>query len=164
LSELADIAKRKGDLLGAIDATRHYNEAQTHVANQFTAASLGKLHDAAAVHLLGTGKSGADLSDMAKGAITSRFVAWVESDPERINRYNAFDAKLGDEFWPLYRAAVYDPIRRADSVAALTSHEGRPALPQGGAQAAPVAPAPPQPAVPADEDAIHERSWALAQQ
>jgi hypothetical protein len=159
LKDLVDLAARKGDIEETTDAIRRYKEAETLFYDRHTATQLGTLHTLAAGHLLGAGKTAADLPVMAREALTDRFSAWVLADPARVARYNALDPELVGEFWPIYRAAIYDPGRRADSAAALSAAGARPALPVGGAISAPVATAPPKPAASDDEDAIHERAW-----
>lgn len=159
LKDLAGLAAQRGDIQGAIEAERLHREATERFYDAHTATQLGSLHALAATHVLGEGKTVADLPVIAREALTDRFSAWVQADPARVERYNKLDTGLVGEFWPIYRAAMYDPARRAESVAAITTAGARPAVPVGGAVSAPVAAPPRQPSPSDNEDDIYDRSW-----
>jgi hypothetical protein len=157
LSDLVKLADRAGDLDSMRTATEAHRRATETFFDQHTSAQLATLHGRAAT-LLGEGKTAADLPEMTRQTLTSAFARWVSDDPERTARYERLDTKLEEEFWTVYKAAVFDPVRRTQSVAAIAAGE-RPALPVGGTATSPVAPAPPTRPAASDEDAIHARSW-----
>lgn len=164
LKDLADLAGQKGNLLATTEAIARYEQAEQAFYDRHTESQLGSLHKLAAEHVIGTGKAAADLPEEVREVLTQRFAAWVAKDPARSARYNALDQSLVGEYWPIFRAAMFDPVRRAASVSDLAANDNRPALPVGGSQAMPVAPAPPKPpAASDDEDAIHGRAWQQLQ-
>jgi hypothetical protein len=102
---------------------------------------------------------------MTREGLNNAFGRWVLADPARRQRYDALDTKLVDEFWPLYKAAQIDPLRRSDSAAVMASVAGRPKLPVGGSVtgAPPPAATRKQPTASDDEDAIYDTSWTAVQ-
>jgi hypothetical protein len=159
LSEIAKLADRTGDLDMATSAARQMVAAQESINEAYTTEQLTSLHGLVAAEY---GKKVEELPEMVRESANFQFGKWVHADPTRVARYNAFDKNLVGEFWPIFKSAVYDPVRRSTSAATLTAAAGRTGLPLGGTTAAPMAHAAPKPpAASDDEDAIHDRGWDM---
>lgn len=164
LNEFAKLAEMRGDLEASVAATSRAAAAETAFYDRHTDDELNRLYDMAAKDAFGADKTAADLPALTKETLDTAFAKWVARDPARVARYDQLDKSLVGEFWPIYRAAMFDPVRRSHNAGVLTAAAGRPKLPVGGSIAGPVAPAPASPVTAEDEDAMHERAWALAQQ
>lgn len=159
LERLVKLADQGEVIEGATDAIQGYREAVSLYFDQFAKTQVSGLEAMAATALLGDGKKAEDLSEAAREQIGLAFFTWLKKDPARAARFDRLDPTLVGEFWPSYKAAVFDPIRRVESAAAIHAVEHRQPVPTGGSTTAPMTPAPPKPAVPHDEDAIHAAAW-----
>lgn len=159
LDELKEIAAKKADLLGAADAVPRWNRAETEHYDRYAETSMNTVYDKLAVLMIGDGKTGKDLDDLARGGLLNTFSQWVMRDPARAARFEAFDPKVIDEFVAAYKTSMIDPVRRDRNAALLTRAQNPPALPQGGPASAP-SPAAPNTLNLNDEDAVHAAAWA----
>jgi hypothetical protein len=161
LDNLAKLAERSGDIDGALSAIQGYQQAENAFYESHADTQCKAIYEEAA-KLLGPGKTAADLPEMTKQGIDVAFSRWVAADPQRTARYDRLENLVG-EFWPVYRAAMYDPMRRSSSAEALTTHANRPPVPVGGGGGAVTTTAPTRPAAETEDD-VHARGWAQARE
>lgn len=159
LDELLQLAEHKDRLIGTADAVNRFQTQETAYYDRYAERSINSIHDRIAALTLGEGKTGKDLSEIAKGGVLTTFTKWVTQDPARAARYENEDPKVVDEFWNAYKAAVFDPVRRESNAALLAAAAAPPTLPVGGG-GAPVSTTPPQQATNLDEDSVHAAAWA----
>ncbi len=159
LSEIAKLADRTGDIDLATEAGKNYRAAEQAFYDRHTDTQLTNLQGLAAAEY---GKKVEELPEMVKQTINFQFGRWVHADQARVARYNALDTNLVTEFWPIFKSAMLDPVRRSTSAGMLTAAGNRSGLPVGGSTASPVSPASTKPpAASDDEDAIHARGWDM---
>lgn len=112
-AQLEQLLERQGDM-----------EAQTgHYWQRYGQQSVDRIFDKV------TEAIGSPLTDEAKGYLHNAFVGFVQSTPERTDRY-ANDPTLVDEFVRAYTSNFIDPIRRSTG-ASIVNRAGAP-VPQDG--------------------------------
>jgi hypothetical protein len=158
LPQLASMAAKTGSIEAAIQAVDRYSRAEEQYNQRFTDSALSTLAGHVSEYMFGKDAPVENLPVMAREQATVAFARWVASDPERAARYDAFDSKLVGEFWPIYKAAMFDPVRRDAAAAQLSAHQTRPAVPVGGGSGVSTTPAPKKPHVD-PEDEIFERAY-----
>jgi hypothetical protein len=89
--------------------------------------------------------------------VTQDFIAWVEENPQRAQRYTRGDRTLGAEYLEDYRSGFITPLRASAAAPVVTQAQrsaGLPPVPR------PSGIAPPAPAAPPlTEDQIHDNAW-----
>lgn len=162
LADLLPFLERRDAIFGAADAVPAWRSAEDQYWDRYANDSVSSIADEFAKFQLGEGKAAKDLNPIVLDSIRAAFTRWVTSDPARAARYEREDPSIPKEFWGVYRATVFDPIRRSQQAAVLENQP--PALPRGGGGAPAGSNTPPSaPPAPAgdDEDAIHARAWGI---
>lgn len=169
IADALDLAKQRQQITAAlakidtIEKQLSGQQAENNAAwGAYAKRSIDAVHDGLAPVLLGKGKTAKDL-DAARGPmITNEFVRWIGLEPTRIERYNAQDPALRDEFVKAFVALWVDPVRRGSSAELARGARSVQHLPVQGGQAN-VLGTPPAKPNNEDEDAVYKRAWALAQ-
>lgn len=126
VEKLLALMERSGDL-----------EAQTqHYWTTYGRQTMDKLFTKASETL------GGPLSEDGKSQLHSAFKGWVESTPERTQRYSN-DPTIVDDFWKAFSSSLIDPVRRSASAQTVDRiPQGLPQDISGGAPRATPAPQP----------------------
>jgi hypothetical protein len=159
LAGVEALIAKNGSIESAIAAVEGYRQAEQRYYERHADRQIESLHRHVAEYMLGKDKPIADLPELTRQQVSQAFAQWVSADPARTARYDALDERLVGEFWPIYRAAMFDPVRRDAAAATLTAHNTRPALPPGGGSGVPPVPGPKKTPSSDPEDEIFDRAW-----
>jgi hypothetical protein len=155
LQGLAANAQTLTELVGTMPAfERQSKQYWTRVAS----STFEDLESKIAPVILGAGKKAADLDDRAKARYRQDFFNWIQMDARRVERYEAIDRSLIDEFVKDVDETVVQPLRRQYGAGALQRARQAGRLPVAGNGSAPVQPVR-QSAVPKDADEAADRAW-----
>jgi hypothetical protein len=169
MPELKDILEQIHPKLKAItglaDQAPAWTEQNTAYWQGVAGRTVSTVYDGVAKLVLGSDKTGKDLDPEFAEDVRDGFIRWVERDNtgQRVVRYEGQDPSLVAEFLKAFTARYVDPVRRSATAGVVTRGERVAALPVAGGSGAPRAAAPPA-VNPDDEDAVHGRGWAVAQQ
>lgn len=143
--------KRFGDFESLVDRAGDLETQNSHYWNKHGQDTMDRLYTAATTSL-------GPLSNEAKQTIGTAFIGYVQSSPERTNRYYS-DPGFVDGFWREFSSSVIDPVRRNATVGAVGRAPG--AIPQDSPSGAPHASPTPRPA---NMDERVNNAWAQFQQ
>lgn len=164
LKDLKDLAQHAGSLKGLVEQMPAFERQTGQYWNRVAATMLEGMEDGIAALVLGDGKKGADLDPKMKARYRADFASWVGADPKRVERYEAIDRTLIDEYKAEVDEAVVQPLRRQYGAKAATRARQIGKLPVAGNSSAPVAGVK-KPAVPVgDADAAADAAWANLQE
>lgn len=144
--------KRFGDFESLVDRAGDLETQNSHYWNKHGQDTMDRLYSTAGASL------GIPLSNEAKQTLGAAFIGYVQSSPERTNRYYS-DPGFVDGFWREFSSSLIDPVRRNATVGAVGRVPG--AIPQDTPSGAPHATPSPRPA---NMDERVNNAWAQFQQ
>jgi len=155
LGENADV------ILAMIEETKVRREQDKAAWDGYAVKTLSSVHDGYAKALSGGKKTGKDLPQETRDALTDNFVAWIMKDPtgQRVDRYNSHDDALQSEFITAWQRQFVEPWRRQSVAGQVTQARRVANLPVGGGTSSPLGTPPPKPNDADDEDAIFHRAF-----
>jgi hypothetical protein len=113
--------------------------------------------------LLGERKTVTDMDPKMRARYRADFVQWVQSDEQRVDRYEALDQSLIDDYRKEIDDTVVAPLRRQYGASALTRSRAVDKLPVAGGSGTPTRTPKPK-AEPMDEDAAADAAWKNLQE
>jgi hypothetical protein len=152
---LFELLEQKPDLLKQLQET-------VDMAPQFKHESAQRwtAHGASALRLMhseGAKVVGAPLTLPAQRWHEAAFIAYLESDPDKGQRYMDGDLEaLVREYWQEVNTSMLDPVRRRSVVSAQTRADRISRVPSSGPGGAPLGKGA---AKPKTEDDLHEAAW-----
>lgn len=155
LGENADV------ILAMIEETKVRRDQDKAAWDGYAVKTLSSVHDTYAKALSGGKKTGKDLPEETRQALTDNFVAWIMKDPtgQRVERYNSHDDALHSEFITAWQRQFVEPWRRQSVAGQVTQARRVANLPVGGGTSSPLGTPPPKPNDSDDEDAIFHRAF-----
>lgn len=106
--ELAKLAERANDLESLMERAGDLDNQTNHYWTQYGRQTMDRLFDHANKSM------GVPLTEQAKQQLHSAFVGFVQSSPERSQRY-ATDPTIVEDFWNDFTNSFIDPVRRGAS-------------------------------------------------
>ena len=163
LKTLMALAPKVESLTGLADQMPAFERQSQQYWNRVAKTMLDGMADAVAPMFLGEGKKASDLTKEQRARFQVDFFNWIQADDKRVERYEAIDSTLIDEYRQELDAAWVQPLRRQSGVTALNRGRQVGRLPVGGNSSAPAStPKPKQ--KPLDEDTAADAAWANFQE
>jgi len=163
--ELKEFIEKKQNILRVAEAAPTWERQNDSYWQGVASRTLSNVFDNVAKLVLGEGKAGKELDPEFADDLQDSFLKWCERDKtgQRIARYEGQDPTLVADFLKAFSARYIDPVRRSASATVQQRGTVAQQLPVSGPAGMPAASQPPQVNL-NDEDAVHGRGWAVAQQ
>lgn len=163
LAVLRELAEQKDGLLGLAKSAPEFQRQNKAFWDRVATNMLDGVESAIAPLLLGEGKTAKDMNEKARARWRMDFVSWVDSDPRRVDRYQALDRTLIDEYREEIEETTVNPLRRQFGAGTIKRASAAARLPVGGSSSAPVSTGK-KTTVPKDEDAAADAAWKNLQE
>ena len=123
-------------------------------------STMTSLDNGVAAAMLGKGRTSKDLGVKAASRFRRDFFEWVQSDQERLDRYEGLDPNLVEDYVKEVDETLIAPLRRRYGADAMSRYRAVENLPVGGHSSAPVGTPKPKGKAAPDEDAAADAAWA----
>ncbi len=163
LKNLQGLSEKAESLAGLAESAPDFERQTKQYWGRVAQQMLDGMEASIAPLILGEGKKATDLSPEMKARYRVDFFNWVQADPKRVDRYEAVDRSLVDDYRKELDDYFVGPVRRQYGAGVVTRQKQVAKLPVGGNSSAPVAGGKPKPKL-ADEDAAADAAWTNFQE
>ena len=163
LKDLQALAGNAEVLSGLAASAPDFDRQTKQYWNRVAATYMDSVDASIAPLILGEGKTAKDLTPQLRGRYRTDFLNWVQSDPDRVTRYESIDRTLVDDYRKELDDTFVAPVRRQYGADQVNRQKRTANLPVAGSSSAPVAGKKDTPK-PVDEDAAADAAWKNLQE
>ena len=160
LEHIKDLVENRESLLGLAQSVPDFERQNKQYWDRVAKSTMTSLDNGVAAAMLGKGRTSKDLGVKAASRFRRDLFEWVQSDQERLDRYEGLDPNLVEDYVKEVDETLIAPLRRRYGADAMSRYRAVENLPVGGHSSAPVGTPKPKGKAAPDEDAAADAAWA----